>query len=223
MDDALVVIDKPAGLLSLPDGYDPSIPYLQKLLEPEFGKLWIVHRLDRETSGVLVLARSAEAHHKLNDQFSDRQVRKTYHALVFGFPAWHETQIDSPLRKNGDRQHRTVVDYQYGKPASTSLRVLEIFNSTALIEARPHTGYTHQIRAHLASIGLPLIGDSLYGHRAEALIQAPPSVDHVIARVALHALEICFTHPFTGETMAFHAPYPEDFSNAIQVLRSART
>jgi RluA family pseudouridine synthase len=221
VDDALLVIDKPSGLLSLPDGFDASLPYLQSCLEPEFGKLWIVHRLDRETSGVLVLARSAEAHHLLNDQFSGRLVKKIYHAITIGAPSWEETQAESPLRKNGDRQHRTVIDFRYGKPASTGLRVLEVFPSAALIEASPHTGYTHQIRAHLTSLGLPLLGDRLYTLPAAGHALTSPA-DGIIDRVALHALEIHFIHPITHQEMDFSAPYPPDFENALIKLRAAK-
>lgn len=228
-DSALIAVNKPAGLLSLPDGYKQEEPYLQSLLEPEVGKLWIVHRLDRETSGVMILARSVEAHHSLNDQFAGRAVRKIYHALVHGKPDWEEIIIDEPLRKNGDRRHRTVIDRNRGKPAATSLRVLERFPTASLIEAQPHSGYTHQIRAHLAWAGCPLIADPLYNRSlsdenypskqktaSDNLEAALP-----IHRVALHALAITFRHPETGEQLTFRALYPADFSAALENLRRA--
>ncbi len=221
-DDAVLVIDKPAGLLSIPDGYRQETPYLLSVLEPEYGKLWIVHRLDRETSGVIVLARSAEAHHRLNDQFAGREVRKVYHAIVLGAPPWEETTVDEPLRKNGDRSHRTVIDRVRGKPASTSLRVLERYPSHALVEARPHSGYTHQIRTHLAWLGFPLAGDPLYAPRqSDQQNTAPEDSGAVlpIHRVALHALQITFLHPTTGQGMTFSEPYPDDFSAALDWLR----
>ncbi len=207
----IVVIDKPAGLLSLADGYDRQAPHLTSLLAPTYGRLWIVHRLDRETSGVMILARSAEAHHRLNDQFAGRQVRKQYHALVSGRPEWAETEITLPLRKNGDRKHRTVIDPRYGKPASTSCKVIETYGDACLVEAQPHTGYTHQIRAHLTALHLPLLGDTLYGGPLTPLI----------GRVALHACQIEFAHPTTGEVMHFSAPYPPDFLSAVRMLRSS--
>src|SRR5512136_1995664 len=110
IDDVLLVINKPAGLPSLPDGYDPAAPHVRSLLEPYFGRIWIVHRLDRGTSGVLLLARSAEAHRALNTQFDQRQVRKTYHALIVGSPDWEVKTVDLPLRADVGHKHRTAVD-----------------------------------------------------------------------------------------------------------------
>jgi len=123
-DEALLVINKPAGLSTLPDGYNPTLPHVKSLLEGQSGRLWTVHRLDKDTSGVLVFARSAEAHRSLNTQFEQHQVTKLYHALVQGSPAWMEYTADLPLRSDGDRHHRTVVDLRAGKPALTHFKVL---------------------------------------------------------------------------------------------------
>ena len=211
-DAALLVINKPAGLRSLPDGYDPSQPHLRSLLEPQFGRLWMVHRLDKETSGVLVLARSAAAHRALNTLFERHQVRKWYHALAAGSPEWEEQTIDLPLRPNGDRRHRTVVDPIHGKPAVTQLRVLQRFPAACLVEARPETGRTHQIRAHLAALGLPILGDALYG--------APAMPELPLDTLALHAIALELTHPESGEVVRFEAPYPPAFQTALHYLRT---
>jgi tRNA pseudouridine32 synthase/23S rRNA pseudouridine746 synthase len=212
-DDTLLVIDKPAGLLTLPDGYDPAAPYVRCLLEPHFGRVWIVHRLDRGTSGVLLVARTAQAHRALNRQFDLRQVAKVYHALVIGDPVWDSKTVDLPLRANVGHKHRTAVDPGRGKPAVTRLRVLERFPACALVEACPETGRTHQIRTHLAAMGYPLVGDALYGSHQEA--DDPP----VMPRLGLHARQLTFEHPIFRSTMSFDAPYPEDFSRALVNLR----
>jgi tRNA pseudouridine32 synthase / 23S rRNA pseudouridine746 synthase len=204
----LLAISKPAGLPTLPDGYNKTAPHVRSLLEGEWGRLWIVHRLDKETSGVLLLARTAAAHRVLNQQFDAHQVTKVYHALVIGSPIWDEQTFDAPLRLNGDRRHRTIPDPN-GKPAITQFRVLQRLGAFTLIEACPATGRTHQIRAPLGFVaGLPLAADVLYGCKLPA--EALP-----IARVALHAYSLTITHPANGEPLTIEAPYPDDFAAAL--------
>jgi RluA family pseudouridine synthase len=215
VDEDVLAIDKPAGLRTLPDGYDPSAPHLRILLEPGYGRLWIVHRLDKDTSGVIVLARSAAAHRLLNTQFDQHTVRKTYHTLVEGLPGWEAYTARVPLRPNGDRRHRTVVDPQQGKEATTHFRLLERFRDYALLEAMPETGRTHQIRAHLAALGLPIAGDTLYGSQQSLDLPAPQ-------RPLLHAFALEFNHPGTQEHLRLEAPYPADFAAAIRSLRSLK-
>ncbi len=215
-DTSLLVVNKPAGLSTLPDGYNPTLPHVKSLLERGFGRLWIVHRLDKDTSGVLLLARSAEAHRALNTQFEQHHVIKRYHALVVGNPAWQEKSVGLPLRPNGDRRHRTVVDLQAGKPALTHLAVLERFDRHCLVEAVPETGRTHQIRAHLAALGLSIVGDRLYGGRPARLefdIYWKPG------GMGLHARSLEIEHPITGEKLRFEAPYPPGWDETLLSLR----
>lgn len=209
VDDHLLVVSKPAGLPTLVDGYHPEAPFLAGILKETYPALWVVHRLDRQTSGVIVFARTAAAHRLLNTQFEQRQAVKTYHALVWGVPAWDSRSIHQPLHADGDRRHRTVVDNQRGKPAETDLLVLERFDHFTLLQATPHTGRTHQIRAHLAALGHPIVSDPLYGG-AEL-----PS----LPRLGLHAYSLKLFHPASGEEMEFTAVYPEDFEQAIHRLR----
>ncbi len=217
VDEHLLAIDKPAGLPVLPDGYHPEAPYVRSVFEPLFGRLWTVHRLDRGTSGVLLLARSAAAHRALNTQFEKRQIDKRYHALIVGSPEWDELTTDMPLLANADRQHRTRVDARLGKPAVTELRILERLGGYTLIEAAPHTGRTHQIRAHLAALGLPIAGDKLYGG-GEGL-SLPRAGATRLARMALHAWSLELEHPATGERVKFQARYPADLEEMVRYLK----
>jgi len=217
-DEAVLAVNKPAGMLTIRDGYDPALPHLSGWLQERFGRVWTVHRLDKDTSGVILFARSAEAHRFLNRQFEDKQVRKVYNALAWGVPEWTETLAEFPLRVNGDRRHRTVIDPLHGKPASTALRALEAYPDfvACLIEARPSTGYTHQIRAHLTHLGFPLMGDALYA-RQDAVPGFPP----LLTRTALHATQISFIHPLTQEVLTVNASYPDDFQQALDQLRGS--
>jgi len=208
-DHALLVINKPAGLLSLPDGYDLSKPHLRGVLEPKYGPLWIVHRLDKDTSGVIVLARNAEAHRHLNTQFSEHRVQKIYHTIVTGIPPWMEETIQVPLRTNVGRRKRTVVDPQQGKPATTTFTVLTHLKGHTLLQAHPSTGRSHQIRVHLYSLGYPVLADPLYG-----AVKPTPHIQ----RLALHAHFINLLHPQTSELVSFNAPYPDDFQLALTHL-----
>lgn len=226
-DETLLAVNKPAGLPSLPDGYNPKTPHVKSLLESKFGRLWIVHRLDRQTSGLMLVARSQQAHRAMNNQFQSHQVEKIYHALIVGLPPWDETVIDLPLHPDGDRRHRTVVDQSRGKPASTHLRLLERLGRFSLVEAAPRTGRTHQLRAHLSAVGFPIVCDSLYGggQRLVASPQPAGSGENAAAesglleRMGLHAWSLKFQHPVTHSQMRLEAPYQPDFECTLKFLR----
>jgi len=221
-DESVLAVHKPAGVLAIQDGYNPAIPYLSGMLNDAFGKVWTVHRLDKDTSGIILFARSAEAHRLLNEQFMQRETFKEYHAIVIGLPDREKMTISLPLFVNGDRRHRTVIDHQRGKPAETSISLIRSSEGFSLISAFPRTGYTHQIRAHLAAAGLPLVADPLY----KSLKPLTPlqeaackqSLSLPIHRVALHAFRISFQHPLSGQMLTLEAPYPEDFSRAAAYL-----
>jgi len=210
-DDAVLVINKPVGLLAIPDGYDPQKQHVRALLEPDWGRLWVVHRLDKETSGAMLLARTPEAHKALNRAFEQREVTKVYHALVRGNPEWQTKEVSWPLRPNVGRRKRTVVDPRRGREARTSFRVLERFGSHALVEAIPHTDRRHQIRAHLYALGYPILGDPLYGPGREP--------DDLLPHLGLHARRLVFPHPQTGEIVRVTAPYPSTWDAALEALR----
>jgi 23S rRNA-/tRNA-specific pseudouridylate synthase len=133
-------------------------------------------------------------------------------------------RVDLPLRRDGDRRHRTVVDAERGKPSQTELRLLEAFHGCALVEARPRTGRTHQIRAHLSAIGLPLLGDPLYrlpgASRASVVGVGPPDRAGLMPRTALHATTLILRHPCSEKRVTYRAPYPADLSGALDQLRT---
>jgi len=205
LDEQILVVNKPAGLPVLPDGWDEDAPYLLEMLTAEHGKLWVVHRLDKVTSGVMVFARTAEAHRELNRQFEQHEAHKIYHALVLGQPAWDEKVARHPLRVNVGHKHRTAVDPRAGKPSETHFKIIKPYPSAALLEARPVTGRTHQVRVHLSALGHPILGDALY--RA-------PETD-LIARPALHAYSLSILPPPSGPPATYKAPRPDDFEVAL--------
>ncbi len=208
-DSSLLVINKPADLSVLSEGWSQETPYLAKILEEQFGRIWVVHRLDKGTSGIIVFALTAEVHRSLNIQFEKHQVTKSYHALVNGVPAWEGKEAKYPLRVNVGHKHRTVVDNRNGVRSETRFKVLERYQDSALVEASPVTGRTHQIRVHAYAMGHPLLGDNLYS--------APETA--VIARPALHAWSLTIAHPATNAVSTFYAPYPDDFQRAVRILQ----
>lgn len=208
-DEQILVINKPADLSVLPEGWEKDTPYLVKLLEEKYGKVWVVHRIDKITSGVIVFALTAEAHRSLNIQFEKHEVEKFYHALVNGVPKWEEKTTKFPLRVNVGHRHRTVVDDRRGVRSETRFKLLERYQAAALVEASPMTGRTHQIRVHAYALGHPLLGDVLYSAPETNLIERP----------ALHAYALTLRHPETGKSLTFQADYPNDFMNAVRLLR----
>lgn len=211
-DIGLLIVNKPAGMPVLPDGWEKDAPYLVKLLEEQYGKPWVVHRLDKITSGVMVFARSAEVHRVLSMQFEQHEARKVYHAIVLGGPDWDQHTARHPLRVDVGHRHRTVVDHSKGKSSDTTFRVLERFTGCSTLEAIPGTGRTHQVRVHAYALGFPLLGDTLY--------DAPPT--ELIDRPALHAQSLTFTHPASGERVTFTVSYPDDFQSVLEKLRAGQ-
>ena len=215
-DDSILVINKPPGLLSIRDGYIKDLPTVKSLLEADFGRCFMVHRLDKDTSGIMLVARTQNAHRKLNLDFQNRQIYKIYHAILSRIPEQNEFMIDLPLRINGDRKHRTVVDVINGKPANTLISIIETYQNNALVMAKPFTGYTHQIRSHLSFSGYTILGDKLYGSPRKVLEETNGIQ---IERTALHAFQISFAHPETNNPLTLTAGYPPDFSHELSSLK----
>jgi len=204
----VLAVNKPEGLASIPER-SPGKDSLVKLLATRFpGKLYVVHRLDKEASGVILFARNGEAHRYLNDQFSSRTLKKVYVALTHGAMTEERGRISKPLRQFGSG--RMGVDPKRGKLCITEYRVTERLGTCTLVEAYPLTGRRHQIRVHFYSIGHPIVGDLRYGAREE---------QRKYPRLMLHAREIVFRLP-AGEEVRVEAPVPESFQQLIKDIRS---
>ncbi len=216
----VLVVAKPAGVLVIP-GRGEGGPSLRELLEEQLHrKVFVVHRLDRDTSGVLVFALDAERHRALSQAFETGQVRKRYRALVQGRVDAPQL-VDAALVPARKGRMRVARPGEQGKPSRTRIRPVESFERASLVEAEPLTGRTHQIRVHLLHMGHPLLVDHQYG-RAEPLTERDlggSSVTLVLARTPLHASRLEWPALPGVEPRAIEAPLPEDMSRALELLR----
>ncbi len=213
----LIVVDKPAGVVVHPARGHPTGTLAQALAARAAGgaEAWrpgIVHRLDRDTSGLLVVAKSESVHRALQRTIRTRAMRREYLALVQGRPPSREGTIDAPLGR--DRERRTVVSTRSDRPrpARTHFREVEALPESTLLEARLETGRTHQIRAHLAAIGHPVLGDTAYGGEAGARLG--------LARQFLHSARLAFTHPVDGRPLDIASELPQDLRAALERARA---
>lgn len=216
-DPDLLVVNKPVGMVVHPAHGNPSHTLVNALLFhvqslSQVGgpvRPGIVHRLDKDTSGILVVAKSDSSHAFLAGQFKDHRIERQYDAIVRGVVQHDEGDIDEPVGRAFLNRKKVVVRPSGGKPALTFYRVKRRFPQATWLEIRPETGRTHQIRVHLAHLGHPVLGDSLYGVKT-------PGID----RQALHASKLGFTHPRTREFVRFEAPLPEDMLSLVRSLES---
>ncbi len=216
LDEALAVVDKPAGLVvhPAPSHQGPTlVDELGEILgggaDPE--RPGIVHRLDKETSGLLVVARSDEAHAALQAAVRRREVERAYLALAGGRLASRTGTIDAPIGRAARQRHRMAVSGAASRQARTHFEVLELLAAETYLEAKLETGRTHQIRAHFAAIGHPLVGDPTYGGAER----------YGLGRQFLHAQRLAFAHPLSGEAMSFESGLPADLAAALEAARSA--
>ncbi|MBN1254366.1 MAG: RluA family pseudouridine synthase [Deltaproteobacteria bacterium] len=232
-DEHIVVINKPAGMVVHPAGRVQSGTVVNALLfhvrdlQGVGGVVrpGIVHRLDKGTSGVMVAAKSDRAHEALVNQFKEREVQKTYLALVYGKIEGAEGAITAPMGRHPTDRKRFSLRTRQPKEALTEWLVQERFEGITFVQVSPKTGRTHQIRVHMASINHPLVGDPLYT-KTRRFAQIEDSVlrerIEALGRQALHASRIAFRHPITGKTLEFTAPLPADIENILEVLRGTR-
>ncbi len=225
-DDALLVLDKPAGLTVHPGAGRPTGTLAHHLLHafPEIagvggpGRPGIVHRLDKDTSGVLVVARTAAAYQTLARAFAERRVRKTYVAIVYGTPSPAQGEIVAPIARHAERRKEMAVR-AHGRPSVTAYRTCAALAGVAWLEIDLQTGRTHQIRVHMKHARHPLVGDPVYGEaRWKALPRAVQKPLAEFPRPALHAWRIELDHPVRGERLAFSAPVPDDLSALWQAV-----
>jgi len=233
-DDDLIILNKPADIIVHPARGNKhgtlvnALAHYSEQLSSGLGEFrpGIVHRLDRNTTGVMVVTKRDTAQWKVARQFELRQVKKSYAAIVHGTPELHADRISAPLGIHPRIREKYAVRPESGKEAITFYEVMEVFRGFSLVQCKPRTGRTHQIRVHLAYIKHPIVADEMYGGRlvypwqladAEPTAQSP-----AIARCALHAHTIEFTHPTTEKKVHFEAPFPEDMQHFLTLLRQHR-
>jgi len=234
-DASLIVLDKPAGLVVHPGAGIRRGTLAHALLHhaPEIaavggaGRPGIVHRLDRDTSGLMVVAKTEQAHRALVEAIQERRVHRTYLALVWGVPRSAMGSIDTSFGRHPRDRKRMAVLTHGGKPARTHWRILERLGLASVLEVRLETGRTHQIRVHLEHIGHPVVGDPVYGGRGKKQLSLGPgqrslaeALLECLDRQALHAVRLEFTHPVNGNSLSFTRAAPEDFARALDLLRS---
>ena len=230
-DSHLLVVDKPAGLVVHPGAGRPGGTLVNALLRhvrdlSAVGGVLrpgIVHRLDRGTSGLLVVAKDDQTHRSLVRQFAGRSVVKEYLALVHGVPRARSGEITTPIGRDPVHRKRMSTRAPRGREARTSWRIEESFDGASLLRVRIHTGRTHQIRVHLASIGHPVAGDVTYGGTrvpSARRVEARAALSS-LERPALHAARLAFSHPATGTAVVFDSPLPDDIHTVLERLRSA--
>jgi len=222
-DENIIVVNKNSGISVGADRYDESKERLDKVIESDLKipKLFTVHRIDKETSGIVVFAKNKETHRSLSMAFEERLVLKKYVLIVHGRPSWKETTCDLALVPNGNKKHMTIIDKFRGKESITDFTNLYSAANLSVLEARPKTGRIHQIRVHAAALGHPVVCDALYGKMSPIKLSSfkrgwkgdPQEERPLLSRLGLHAQEL--TLP---DTETFNAPLPRDMNSLIKQI-----
>jgi len=225
-DEDLLVLNKPPGLVVHPAAGHEEHTLVNALLHHCAGQLsgiggvarpGIVHRLDKETSGCLVVAKNDETHLALSAQFATRKVEKIYHAILCGELPRDRGEIHAAIARHPSHRKRMAVDDNLGRESRTGYHVLERLRGATLVDAVLHTGRTHQIRVHFQFLGFPVVGDATYGNRQNQRLTE--LTGYTASRQMLHARRLAFIHPRTAQRLSFDAPRPEDFGDALAALR----
>jgi 23S rRNA pseudouridine1911/1915/1917 synthase len=229
-DQNLLALNKPTGLLTVPDRFDEKLPSLKQILKDEFGEIFVIHRLDKDTSGLILFARNAEAHRYYSGIFEERKVEKTYLGMVHGVPAQRAGSIDKPIAPHFSIKGKMMV-YRKGKNAITHYQVLEAFGLYSLIEFQIETGRTHQIRVHMQDLGHPIVCDGLYGSKEPVLLsrikknyklsKTEDSEIPLLNRLALHSRKLVFNDQ-SGKVFILEAEPPRDMLALLQQLRKVK-
>lgn len=225
-DDKLLAVNKPAGMLTLPDRYDRNAPSLVRILEANYESIFVVHRIDKDTSGLIIFAKDADSHRFMNNQFMEHSITKVYHAIVRGVFNHDELEVDIPILSNPNGKGGMIPSAR-GKYALTLMRPLEKFRLASLIECNLITGRQHQIRLHAATIGYPLLIDELYSGVGEFKLSSIKKRFNlrkneeeipIMKRQTLHSFYMKFIHP-DGNEMKLQADYPKDLDVLVKLLR----
>jgi len=226
-DEAILAFDKPSGLLVAPDRWNKDLANLMQMVQQQVGpEIHNVHRLDRETSGVLLCTKGKESLNHLSGQFQAGTVKKCYIAIVLGRPPEDEMMVARPLQEDPSAPGRMRIVRRGGKACETRLNLTRRWRGYSLVEAFPVTGRTHQVRVHLACLGCPIVADSFYGDgRGLLLSSIKPGYKHkqdeerpLLGRLGLHARSLTIRHPRTGQIITIESPLPREFEVAIKYL-----
>ena len=255
-DDHIIAVNKASGVSIGGDRWDESRERLDRLVaetvyaKDSLSKIFTVHRIDRETSGLVVFAKDELTHRRLSKAFEGREVKKRYIAIVYGRPHWQEESCDLPLVPNGNKQHMTIIDKYRGKPSLTGFELLGSAGNYSILEALPETGRTHQIRVHAAALGFSIVCDPLYGTDKPVLLSAikkkwrgdPFEEKPLLARLGLHAMELSLpiaelslpivelslpivelslsVDMVSGDCLILNAPFPRDMAALIKQMNT---
>jgi 23S rRNA pseudouridine955/2504/2580 synthase/23S rRNA pseudouridine1911/1915/1917 synthase len=221
-----IAVSKPSGMLTLPDRHDAELESLRGWMQQKFGQIWVIHRLDKDTSGLILFAKNEDSHKYFSKLFENREIKKIYQGIVIGKPVHDSGIIDEPLAEHPSK-NGTMVVYKKGKPSRTDYKILRTWNAFSLLEFDLHTGRTHQIRVHCKHLSNPIACDPFYGDGKPVLLSSikkkfklskhDDNETPILNRLALHSFSLSFTDR-QGASITLEAPLPKDMRALMQQL-----